>query len=270
MPGEGRAGLFRGGALDFDAQASARALAKADPRLGRVIERVGTCTLRPNGLHSPFSALVESITYQQLHGKAAATILGRVVALYRPKRFPEPKQVLDTPEAALRAAGLSGSKLAAIRDLAAKTLDGTVPTLARLERMADEEIVERLTSIRGVGRWTVEMLLIFRLGRPDVLPAGDYGVRKGFAAAYGWDELPSPAALLEHGERWRPHRTVASWYLWRAADLPNLAGRRPSAKRSADPKAKRSAAPKAKRSAAPRAKPPARRKPRAARSRRPL
>jgi DNA-3-methyladenine glycosylase II len=131
-----------------------------------------------------------------------------------------PEDILGAPEEALRGAGLSGAKLAALKDLAAKTADGTVPTLARLRGMADEEIVERLTQVRGIGRWTVEMLLMFRLGRPDVLPVGDFAVRKGFALAYGLDESPKPKELLEYGERWRPYRSVASWYMWRAAELP--------------------------------------------------
>ena len=195
-----------------------RAVAAADARLAALIERVGPFDLRTNGLHSPFTALVEAITYQQLNGKAAGSILNRVYGLYRPKRFPTPEAVLATPEVALRGAGLSRAKTAAIRDLAAKTLDGTVPSLARLRRMEDADIVERLTSVRGVGPWTVEMLLIFRLGRPDVLPATDYGIRKGFQRAFRSRGLPTPAQVLRRGERWRPYRTVASWYLWRAVD----------------------------------------------------
>lgn len=193
-------------------------LCKADRKLARFIERVGPCRLRPASLGQPFQALAESIVYQQLTGKAAATILARVVALYAPLAFPRPQDVLETTDERLRAAGLSGAKTAALKDLAAKALDGTVPSLAQLRRLSDDEIVERLSSIRGIGRWTVEMMLIFRLGRPDVLPATDYGVRKGFAKVYG-GELPAPKALLEHGERWRPHRTVASWYLWRVLEL---------------------------------------------------
>jgi methylated-DNA-[protein]-cysteine S-methyltransferase len=194
------------------------ALCKADRKLARFIERVGPCRLRPASLGQPFQALAESIVYQQLTGKAAATILARVVALYAPLAFPRPQDVLETTDEALRAAGLSGAKTAALKDLAAKAQDGTVPSLAQLRRLSDDEIVERLSSIRGIGRWTVEMMLIFRLGRPDVLPATDYGVRKGFARVYG-GELPAPRALLEYGERWRPHRTVASWYLWRVLEL---------------------------------------------------
>jgi 3-methyladenine DNA glycosylase/8-oxoguanine DNA glycosylase len=155
---------------------------------------------------------------QQLSGKAAATILGRVLALYSPRRFPRPRDILATPPERLRAAGLSAAKVAAVRDLAARTLDGTVPSMARVRRMADEEIVERLTAVRGVGRWTVEMLLMFRLGRPDVLPLGDLGVRNGFARTFGRRVLSDPRVLSRRGERWRPYRSVASWYLWRALD----------------------------------------------------
>ena len=131
-----------------------------------------------------------------------------------------PQNILDASDEKLRGAGLSRNKMMALKDLAAKTLDGTVLTLARLERMKDEEIIERLTQVRGIGRWTVEMLLMFRLGRPDVLPVGDYGVRKGFSIVYGTEGLPTPKELARYGERWRPYRTVASWYMWRALDLP--------------------------------------------------
>lgn len=165
--------------------------------------------------------LAESIAYQQLTGRAAATIFSRVLALYRPKRFPTPEDVLATADEALRSAGLSRAKVVAVKDLARRTLDGTVPTLAKLRRLDDEEIVERLTVVRGVGRWTVEMLLISRLGRPDILPAHDYGVRKGFQRAFRTRGLPTPAQVLRRGERWRPYRTVASWYLWRAIDNPD-------------------------------------------------
>lgn len=195
-----------------------RALCAADARLKTLIERVGPCRLRTNALQSPFHALLEAITYQQLTGKAAETILRRVHALFHVRRLPTPDQILGATVEELRGAGLSRAKVAAIQDLALKTLEGTVPTLARLRRMPDDEIVERLTSIRGVGPWTVEMLLMFRLGRPDILPATDYGIRKGFQIAFRTRALPAPAAVLRRGERWRPYRTVASWYLWRAAD----------------------------------------------------
>ncbi len=206
--------------IPFDAETAVRAVCAADKKLARFIARCGPYALEPSKLSSPFAALVRSIVYQQLHGKAAASILARVVALF-PGKFPTPQQVLDVPEEALRGAGLSRNKMLAVRDLAAKTLDGTVPTLARLRRMSDDEIVERLTEVRGIGRWTVEMMLMFRLGRPDVLPATDYGVRKGFGRVHGSD-MPAPKELLAYGERWRPYRSVASWYLWRIADLPEV------------------------------------------------
>jgi DNA-3-methyladenine glycosylase II len=169
-------------------------------------------------MHNPFEALARNIIFQQLHGNAAAAIHGRVLALFGKRRL-DPQDILDASEAELRGAGLSGAKLVALKDLAAKTLDGTVPSLARLKRMSDAEIIERLTEVRGIGRWTVEMLLIFRLGRADVLPVGDYAVRKGFAIAYGLAESPKPKVLEAYGERWRPYRSVASWYLWRASEL---------------------------------------------------
>ena len=151
---------------------------------------------------------------------AAMTILKRVIALYPGKRFPAPADLLATSDDQLRAAGLSRAKVAAIKDIADKTLSGLVPSLRVVSKMADAEIVERITAVRGVGPWTVEMLLMFTLGRPDVLPVADYGVRKGFAVTYGLAELPTPKELLAHGERWRPHRTTAAWYMWRALELP--------------------------------------------------
>ncbi|GAC1605559.1 MAG: DNA-3-methyladenine glycosylase [Myxococcales bacterium] len=198
----------------------ARTLARKDPALGRAMRLVGPFQMRHSSMHSPFEALATSIVYQQLTGKAAATILSRVVALFAPP-FPRPADLLATPDEKLRAAGLSRGKAAALKDLAQKTLDGLVPGLPELAAMEEEAIVERLTAVRGIGRWTVEMLLMFRLGRPDVLPATDYGVRKGFARAFGLAELPSPGQLLAHGEKWRPWRTVASWYLWRVTELPD-------------------------------------------------
>ncbi|HKB08131.1 MAG TPA: DNA-3-methyladenine glycosylase 2 family protein [Candidatus Polarisedimenticolia bacterium] len=197
---------------------AARVLAGADPLLGRLIERVGPCRLELDSIQSPFAALAEAIVYQQLNGRAARIIHGRFLALFRPKRVPSPDRVLSIPHDALRAAGLSRAKIAALKDLAARTNDGTVPSLRDLRRMDEDEIVQRLTQVRGIGRWTVEMLLIFRLGRPDVLPAADYGIRKGFARAFRTRGLPTPKQVLRRGERWRPHRTMASWYLWRAAE----------------------------------------------------
>jgi 3-methyladenine DNA glycosylase/8-oxoguanine DNA glycosylase len=202
----------------YDADEGVRHLSSADPVLAGLIERAGPFGMRIRRLQNPFEALARNIIYQQLHGNAAAAIHGRVVALFGKKRL-DPRDVLAAPDELLRGAGLSGAKLAALRDLAARTLDGTVPTLARMRRMADEEIIEHLTRVRGVGRWTVEMLLIFRLGRPDVLPVGDYAVRKGFALTYAGGEMPKPKDLAAHGERWRPYRSVASWYMWQAVRL---------------------------------------------------
>jgi DNA-3-methyladenine glycosylase II len=194
-------------------------LCRADKDLGRLISKVGPCTMKPHTRRTPFVALVTAVTHQQLNGTAAMTILKRVLALYPGKRFPTPEDLLATPDEHLRAAGLSRAKTASIKDIAAKTVAGIVPGSRAIARMSNEEIIERLTSVRGVGLWTVEMLLMFTLGRLDVLPATDYGVRKGFALTFGWNDLPTPKELLEYGERWRPHRTTASWYLWRALEL---------------------------------------------------
>jgi DNA-3-methyladenine glycosylase II len=202
----------------YDRNAAVHHLRTADPVLGRLTESVGPFRLEVNLVQSPFAALAESIVYQQLTGKAAATIHGRLVALGRPRRRLRPEDVVGFSEEQLRGAGLSRAKTVALKDLAAKTLDGVVPTMARLQRMHDEEIIERLTSIRGIGRWTVEMLLIFRLGRPDILPVTDYGVQKGFKLAFGKRKLPKPAQLARYGQRWAPYRSVAAWYLWRALD----------------------------------------------------
>jgi len=202
----------------FDAAAAVKHIRRVDPELAAVIRRAGRCGLEPRLRHPPFEELLEAIVYQQLSGKAAATIYGRVRALYPRRRALNPAALLDTPDDALRGAGLSRAKLAAARDLAAKTIEGVVPTAAALRRMPDDEIVARLTAVRGVGRWTVEMLLIFRLGRPDVLPIHDLGIQKGFQLTYGTRQRPKPDRIERHGERWRPFRSVASWYLWRATD----------------------------------------------------
>src|SRR5258705_8230758 len=216
-------------------------LCQADPTLARLIERAGPCLFHATrSKKSPFLALAESIAYQQLNGKAAATIYGRFHALY-PGKGPRAERVFETADVAMRGAGLSRAKMLAIRDLAAKTLDGTVPTAARLRSLPDDEIVERLTQIRGIGRWTAEMLLMFRRGRPDVLPATDYGVRQGFAITYRKRSLPTPAKLLAHGERWRPYRSIASWYLWRAVGLPSR-GPRPQKGGSPGARARRGGA----------------------------
>lgn len=196
-----------------------RALVRADPTLGALMKRVGPFRLELSPLHSPFAALARSIVYQQLHGRAAATIFGRVCERVGQGRAFTPEALLAVPEPQLREAGLSANKLAALQDLARKTLDGTVPPLSKVRRMDDAALIEHFSQVRGIGQWTVEMLLIFRLGRPDVLPVDDYGVRKGFMLAYGLPQMPRPRELLAHGERWRPWRTVASWYLWRATEL---------------------------------------------------
>lgn len=205
----------------YDREEAVRHLSHSDDRLARLIEMVGPFNLQLRTMHSPFEALARNIIYQQLNGAAAAAIHDRVRALFKRTRRLRPQDILAASEDDLRGAGLSLVKLAAIKDLAAKTLDGTVPTLARLQRMSDEEIIDRLTMVRGIGRWTVEMLLMSRLGRPDVLPIDDYGVRKGYALVYGLKGPPKPKELARYGERWRPYRTVASWYMWRAAELPS-------------------------------------------------
>jgi DNA-3-methyladenine glycosylase II len=181
------------------------------------MKRVGPFNLSVKAKISPFEALMSSIVYQQLNGKAASTILGRVVALYPKKKFPKPEDILKTSDRALRSAGLSRNKTLAVKDLAQKTLDGVVPTPKMIAKLSDEEIIERLVTIRGIGRWTVEMLLI-KMGRFDVLPTTDYGIRQGFKLVYKKRDLPTPKALALYGERWRPYRTVASWYLWRVLD----------------------------------------------------
>jgi 3-methyladenine DNA glycosylase/8-oxoguanine DNA glycosylase len=174
----------------------------------------------------PFDALAESIAYQQLNGKAAATIWNRVRQIFPKRKFLDPKRVMETPDEKFRAAGLSRSKIVALKDLAAKTIDKTVPTALEMARMTDEEIIERLIQVRGIGRWTAEMLLLFDLGRPDVWPIHDYGVRKGFAKIFGKRKLPTPKEMIRHGEKWRPYRSAVAWYCWRALDKPEPTGNR--------------------------------------------
>lgn len=210
--------LITGIRPSYDSELAITTLAGADPLLGALIERVGDYRLNLRDMHSPFLGLLRAIVYQQLSGKAAATIHGRLKALF-PDELPTPTALLAMPDQQLRAAGLSGAKTLAVKDLAAKTIAGVVPTAAALNALADEEIIERLTSVRGIGRWTVEMLLIFNLGRPDVLPVSDLGIRKGFMLTYGLAALPSPTEVRRHGARWAPYRTVASWYLWRANEV---------------------------------------------------
>jgi 3-methyladenine DNA glycosylase/8-oxoguanine DNA glycosylase len=205
--------------------AAHRHLAATDRRIAQLIARSRRYDITPSLAIRPFDALAESIAYQQLSGKAAATIWGRVRALYPRKKYLDPKLVLATPDEKLRAAGLSRSKVAALKDLAAKTVDGTVPSARSLAKMTDEEIIERLITVRGIGRWTVEMLLLFDLGRRDVWPVHDYGVRKGFAKTFGRRKLPTPKQLMKLGEKWRPYRSAAAWYFWRALDKPDKTNR---------------------------------------------
>jgi DNA-3-methyladenine glycosylase II len=234
----------------YDTDLALAELSARDAKLRRLIERAGPFTMKLASRQSPFEALLESIIYQQLHGKAAAAIHRKLLASFAApgdpgaagapsqiassfeagplSHHPTAQHLLDAPNEQLRAAGLSHNKALAVRDLAAKTLDGTVPSLARIRRMSDEAIIEHLTQVRGIGRWTVEMFLIFRLGRPDILPTSDYGVRKGFALTFGKlkptdkvtpADLPKPAEMERRAEKWHPWCSVASWYLWRACDL---------------------------------------------------
>jgi len=209
--------VTRNTSLPLDSCRALRHLRQSDTRLAKLIQRVGPLqmTLRPAA--SPFAALLRAITHQQLSGKAAATIHARVVALF--PRGLTPQRLMAKPHVSLRHAGLSRNKTLAVRDLAAKTLDGTVPNFRELAKLEDEAIIERLTQVRGVGRWTVEMLLIFTLGRQDVLPLGDLGIRKGFQRTYGMRRLPAARTLERAGRLWAPYRSVASWYLWRALEL---------------------------------------------------
>ncbi|QNI37096.1 DNA-3-methyladenine glycosylase family protein [Edaphobacter albus] len=218
----------------YDSAAAIAQLSAADPKLGKLIQRAGPFILRVASTQSPFEALTEAIVYQQLHGKAAATIHKRMLESFHDVCgigvHPSAQHLLDCPNDQLRAAGLSKNKMLALRDLAAKTIDGTVPTLATIRKMSDEDIIEHLTQVRGIGRWTVEMLLIFRLGRPDIFPVSDYGVRKGFALTFQGlkptkkvepSDLPNAETMHKRGKKWAPWRSIASWYMWRACDLAN-------------------------------------------------
>lgn len=186
--------------------------------MARLIRAVGPCRLEPETRRSPFQSLVQAVAHQQLHANAARNILGRFKQLFPGRRFPKAEDLAQVTDEQLRACGFSFAKIRSLRDIAEKTLSGVVPTSRQIVKLSDEEIIARLTEVRGVGRWTVEMLLIFQLGRPDVLPVDDFGVRSGFRRAYQKRELPKPKDLLQFGQRWRPHATTAAWYLWRAAD----------------------------------------------------
>jgi DNA-3-methyladenine glycosylase II len=195
-----------------------------DPKLARWIDRIGAYALVRDELADLYVALARAIIYQQLNGKAAATIFGRVEALGT-NGFPSPTQLLALEAGALRGAGVSGAKERALRDLAEHAARGDLPSVEHAHTLNDDVLIEKLTAVRGIGPWTVEMLLMFRLGRQDVLPATDYGVRQGFQIAYGMKALPSPKEILKHGERWRPYRSVASWYLWRVLESTNAANK---------------------------------------------
>ncbi|MBS0375567.1 MAG: DNA-3-methyladenine glycosylase 2 family protein [Proteobacteria bacterium] len=190
------------------------ALARQDERLARAIALVGPCGIK-RGRGAPFEALLSAIAHQQVHGNAAAAILGRFRALYAGGRYPTPAELAATSEATLRGVGLSRAKALAMRDVAARTLDGTVPDRRTIARLDDEAVIERLCEVRGVGRWTAEMILMFTLNRPDILPVGDFGIREGFRLLHGKRRQPKPQWLARYGERWAPYRTTASWYLWR-------------------------------------------------------
>jgi 3-methyladenine DNA glycosylase/8-oxoguanine DNA glycosylase len=204
--------------LPFDHLKAHEFLRGIDKRLARMIEKIGTFGFKLDECDSVYESLLEAIVYQSISGKAAAKIYSRIKALGAEGLGPTPAEILATPTQELREAGLSGAKAAAMKDLAQKTIEGIVPTLEEAGKLSDAELVERLISVRGIGAWTVEMFLIFRLGRPDVLPIHDYGVQKGFALTYGKKEIPKPRDLAAFGERWRPYRTVASWYMWRAVE----------------------------------------------------
>lgn len=203
-----------------------RQLATRDEVLAAVIAGNPEYRIESDVGLSPYEVLLKSIAYQSISGKAAATIFGRIKSLGSGGRAPTPEEILRLRKSTLRKAGLSGAKIEAMKDLARKTLTGIVPSLVEAEKMTDEELVERLTCVRGIGAWTVEMFLIFRLGRPDVLPIHDLGVKKGWAVTYGKKHMPTPKQLLAFGERWRPYRTVASWYMWRACERAGSAATR--------------------------------------------
>jgi 3-methyladenine DNA glycosylase/8-oxoguanine DNA glycosylase len=209
--------------LAFDLAEAVRHLSERDEQLKKLIAELAAFEIDVEDAQSPYEVLLESIVYQSISGKAAATIFGRIKALGEHGRPPTPAKMLKISSRKLRKAGLSGAKAAAMKDLAKKTIAGIVPTHEEALKLSDEELVERLVSVRGIGAWTVEMFLIFRLGRPDVLPIHDLGVKKGWSVAYGKKHMPTPMELLKFGERWRPYRTVASWYMWRAFERAGYA-----------------------------------------------
>jgi 3-methyladenine DNA glycosylase/8-oxoguanine DNA glycosylase len=219
--------------LPFDHVEAHAHLTRNDKPLAALIERVGGFHFKLDECDSVYESLLEAIMHQSIAGKAARAIWERIKALGTNGNCPTPEELLRVSTRTLRKCGLSKAKVAAVRDLAQKTIDGVVPALKAAEKMSDQELVDRLISVRGIGAWTVEMFLIFRLGRPDVLPIHDYGVQKGYALTYRKRKIPMPKELLKIGERWRPYRTVASWYMWRAVQL---AGK--DARKITKPKAK--------------------------------
>jgi DNA-3-methyladenine glycosylase II len=212
--------------LSFDLAEATQYLAERDEHLKHLIEETAPFQLKIEAAQSPYETLVEAVTHQSISGKAAATIYDRVKALSSTGRAPSPQEMLKLRKPVLRKAGLSGAKILAMKDLAQKTIEGIVPSFEEALKLSDEELIERLVSVRGIGAWTVEMFLIFRLGRPDVLPIHDLGVKKGWAITYGKKHMPKPKELLAFGERWRPYRTVASWYMWRACQRAGNAAMR--------------------------------------------
>jgi DNA-3-methyladenine glycosylase II len=204
--------------LPYDHVAAHAHLTAKDKRLARLIAKNGEFKFALDTCDSVYESLLEAIVHQSISGKAAAKIFSRIKALGANGQCPTPHEILATSIQALREAGLSNAKAAAMHDLAQKTIDGIVPTLEAARSLSDEELVARLVSVKGIGAWTVEMFLIFRLGRPDVLPIHDYGVQKGFALTYNKPFIPKPRELAEFGERWRPYRSIASWYMWRAVE----------------------------------------------------
>jgi DNA-3-methyladenine glycosylase II len=228
-------------ALAFDLAAAHTHLSQ-DEKLAELISATVQFALDESAANSPYEALLEAIAYQSISGKAAATIYARVKALSGTDKPPTPEQMLKLRKPALRNAGLSGAKVLAMKDLAQKTIEGVVPTREQALTMSDEDLVERLVSVRGIGAWTVEIFLMFNLGRPDVLPIHDLGVKKGWSVAYGKKHMPTPKQLLAFGERWRPYRSVASWYMWRAFERAGYAKTnkilppKPRKKRNSNPK----------------------------------
>jgi DNA-3-methyladenine glycosylase II len=202
---------------------AARFLAGLDADWAELIAKVGPCTLAPHTEREPYEALVRAIAYQQLHSRAAEAILGRMLMLAPGHAFPNPETLLSFEESALKSCGFSASKIAAIRGIATAAHEGSVPTLQEAATLSDAALIERLVQLRGVGRWTVEMMLIFTLGRPDVLPVDDFGVREGWRVLKNLDAQPKPKALAEIGAAWRPYRSIAAWYLWRSAELAKAA-----------------------------------------------